>query len=229
MSPFDTEAGQQYLDSVLNVLGAVDLVIFDNLQALTLGDLREPESWRKVYPWTLDLTGRCIGQVWVQHTGLDETHAYGDKTREWGLDTVGIMERAERPEADIAFTLKFPKARERTPDNRADFEPVVITLADDQWTSSRDMSRPGKRVARDRVLELITDAIASYGEIPPSCRQIPPDTPCIKEDLARRVCEAGCISEGTPEATRKAIYRALKKLLATGFIGKHEPWIWIVR
>jgi hypothetical protein len=37
-----------------------------------------------------------------------------------------LMETIERPEADIAFSLKFTKARERTPDNRADFEAAVI-------------------------------------------------------------------------------------------------------
>ena len=47
----------------------------------------------------------------------------------------GPMERVEIPGADLAFSLKFTKARERTPENRADFEPVTMQLMGDQWQS----------------------------------------------------------------------------------------------
>lgn len=40
----------------------------------------------------------------------------------------------DRPGADVAFTLKFPKCRRRTPDNRADFDPMEITLERGQWS-----------------------------------------------------------------------------------------------
>jgi AAA domain len=227
MPPLDTDGGQKYIDHVIEVLGP-EIVFLDNIQALTIGDLREPESWRKILPWSRDLTRRNKGQIWAHHTGLAEDHGYGDKTREWGLDTVILMETIERPDADIAFSLKFTKARERTPENRADFDPAVITLARDTWTSERGTAG-GKRKAKDRVLELITDTIARYGEIPPASGAIPPDTPCAKEDLCRKACEAGCISEGSPEANRKAFYRAAKRLLAEGLIGKCEPWIWTIQ
>jgi hypothetical protein len=233
MPPLDSEAGQKYMDSVISAIGGVDLAIFDNLQALTLGDLRDPESWRKVNPWTLDLTRRHVGQIWVQHTGHDETRAYGDKTREWGLDTVIIMERVERPETDIAFQLNFPKARERAPDNRADFEPAVITLANDTWTSGRGHDRTTKRTGSDRVLELLREAINREGTIPPSNLHIPPDTRCVTEGLWRRYCEAGCVSEGSDDplkkadAIRKAFKRATEKLIGSK-VGKWDLWVWII-
>jgi AAA domain len=126
MPPLGTPEGQKYMDLVTEAIGGADILFLDNIQALTIGDLREPESWRKVIPWTRDLTRRRIGQIWEHHTGLAEDHGYGDKSREWQLDTVALMETIERPEADIAFSLKFTKARERTPDNRADFEAAVI-------------------------------------------------------------------------------------------------------
>ena len=109
----------------------------------------------------------------MHHTGLAEDHGYGDKTREWGLDTVILMEAIERPEVDIAFKCKFSKARERTPDNRADFDPAVITLAGDSWTSERggDIGPKRKTAAKDRALELLIEAIARHGEIPPATRR----------------------------------------------------------
>ena len=59
----------------------------------------------------------------------------GTKTREWQLDVVLMLERAEREGSDISFLIDFDKAKKRecTPDNRADFRSVRIWLTDDQW------------------------------------------------------------------------------------------------
>lgn len=168
MPPLNTDAGQQFIDRIIEAVGGADLVIFDNVQALLIGDMKDEESWQAVLPWVRDLTRRHIGQVWVHHTGHDETHGYGSKTREWQLDTVALMERVERPEADIAFRLSFPKARERAPHNGADFEPAVITLADDAWSSERGAHGRTKRTAKDRALELLINELArGQGAIPP--------------------------------------------------------------
>jgi hypothetical protein len=227
MPPLDTLEGQKYMGLVIEAIGRVDILFLDNIQALTIGDLREPESWRKVVPWTRDLTRRRIGQIWEHHTGLAEDHGYGDKSREWQLDTVALMETIQRPEADIAFSLKFTKARERTPDNRADFEPAVITLANDKWESTRGGAIGKRRTGKDRAFELLVDAIARHGEIPPASAYIPPDTRCITEQLWRLTCERGCIAEGSPDATRIAFTRAAKALVGVR-VGKWEQWVWIV-
>ena len=47
------------------------------------------------------------------------------------------MERVELPGADLAFSLKFTKARERTPESRSDFEPVTMALTGDEWSCDR--------------------------------------------------------------------------------------------
>jgi hypothetical protein len=53
-----------------------------------------------------------------------------------------MMTGVEQTDADIAFKLDFDqKARQRTPSNRADFETVVITLANDAWKSTAAPSR----------------------------------------------------------------------------------------
>src|SRR5215831_8172431 len=187
--PLNSEAGQRFIDKHIDALGGVDAVIFDNIQALLVGDMREEGPWEPVLPWIRDLTRREIGQVWVHHTGHDETRSYGIKAREWQMDAVALLERADRPEADIAFTLKFTKARDRTPENRADFEPVTITLANDQWSFEIAPAGSGKASpkmsAKMRALEALRDVIAKDGQVPPSNRHIPTNTACVSEELWR--------------------------------------------
>lgn len=134
MPPLNHPGGQAFVERVIKKLGGVDLVIFDNIQALLVGNMREPEQWSTVIPWMHKLTQMSIGQVWVHHTGHNEDHGYGDKTREWQLDTVMLMKRVTAAsDEDIVFELEFTKAREKEPSTRAEFETVTISLADDQW------------------------------------------------------------------------------------------------
>jgi AAA domain-containing protein len=229
MPPLDTEAGQSFIDALIEKIGGVDFIILDNVQALLSGNMKEEEPWEATLPWVRRLTGRRIGQLWIHHTGHDETRSYGTKTREWQLDTVAVAEAVERPEADIAFQLKFTKARQRTPDNRADFEPAIVVLSGDAWTSERgNLARSGKPQARDRALTLLIDAVARHGTIPPASQYIPPATLCVPVGLWRRFCALGCISEGGERAADKAFERAAKKLLEQGRVGKHDLFVWPV-
>ena len=229
LAPLNTEAGQKFIDATIAALGGIDLLQVDNIQALLTGDMKDEEPWQQTLPWVRDLTRRNIGQLWIHHTGHDESRGYGTKTREWQLDTVGLMERAETPGADIAFKISFPKARERTPDNRPDFEPAIVILAGETWISERGNIVAGKPKAQDRALSLLIDAVARHGEIPPACAYIPSNTPAVTLGLWRRTCELGCISEGDERATRKAFERAAKRLLEQGRIGKHDLFVWPVQ
>ena len=105
-----------WMDRFVEKYGPFDLVIFDNVQALLLGDMKDEEPWSAVLPWVLSLTRRSIGQLWFHHTGHDESHGYGSKTREWKIDTVILMERIPNtPKGELCFSLNFTKARERQP------------------------------------------------------------------------------------------------------------------
>jgi hypothetical protein len=233
--PLNTKEGQKFIEMVIESIGGVDLVVFDNIQSLCTGIMKEEESWKPVLPWIRELTRRKIGQIWIHHTGLNEDHGYGTSTREWQLDTVILLERVEQPGADIAFQLTFTKTRERTPNNRTDFEPALITLADDTWTSERGGHvRTRSRTTPDRAVELLQEAIIRDGTIPPANEHIPPNTPCVTEGLWRRYCEAGFLTDGSPEpakkaeAVRKAFKRACEKLIGTR-VGKWDLWVWIIR
>ena len=77
------------------------------------------------------------------------------------------MERVNYPDTDIAFKLTFPKAREWTPDNRPDFQPVIIKVVDDAWIYEPDNSpagRKGKQSANDRALQLLREEAAGIGD-----------------------------------------------------------------
>jgi hypothetical protein len=203
LPPLNTKAGQDYVDRFIAGIDGVDLILFDNIQALLTGDMKEELVWQPMLSWIGELTRRAIGQVWIHHTN-SEGRSYGTKTREWQLDTVAVMEAVERPETDIAFALYCTKARERAPENRADFDPVTITLAEDRWTFERGGYAPRKHTAEDRAFELLREAIAHEGVVPPSSEHIPGNTSYVSEELWRAYCYAGCLSDGDPDPTKKA-------------------------
>jgi hypothetical protein len=229
MPPLSDPLGRLAIDKIIAALGGIDLIVFDNIQALVLGDMREELPWKNVLGWVKDLTRRKIAQIWIHHTGHDATRSYGTKTREWQMDAVALLEAVERPEADLAFALKFTKARERTPGNRDDFAPMIITLTDDQWASKAGSGHAGKPRQIDRAFELLRDAIAREGTVPPACEHLPSATLCVTEGLWRRYCKAGFILESDDDGTfRVAFHRASKRLLEAGRIGKWDLWVWIV-
>lgn len=167
MPPLSDRLGRLAIDKIIAALGGVDLIVFDNVQALLAGDMELP--WKNVLEWVRDLTRRKIAQIWIHHTGHDTTRSYGTKTRDWQMDVVALLEAIERPEADLAFALKFTKARERTPRNRDDFAPMIITLTGDRWAfEARGGAGSSKPRHIDRALELLRDAITREGVTPPA-------------------------------------------------------------
>jgi hypothetical protein len=131
--PLNTRRGQAAIEKIIAEMGGCDFVIFDNVMSLIAGSMVDEEAWSQTLPWVKSLTKRGIGQLWVHHTGHDESKGYGTKTREWQMDVVIHLAKAERADTDVSFKLEFRKARERRPDNRADFQEVNISLVNDQW------------------------------------------------------------------------------------------------
>jgi Bifunctional DNA primase/polymerase, N-terminal/AAA domain len=134
LAPLNTAQGQAFVNAVIEKLGGVDLIEFDNTMSLIAGDHREEEGWRQILPWVLSLTRRGIGQIWVHHTGHDESRTYGTKTREWQMDTVIHLERVKRADTDVSFALQFRKARERTPETQNEFKTARVALINNKWT-----------------------------------------------------------------------------------------------
>lgn len=229
MPPLDTEVGQHFIDHITEVSGGIDLAIFDNIQSLTISPLKEEEGWRLVSPWTRELTRRKIGQIWFHHTGHDESRSYGDKQREWQMDTVALMERIERPEADVAFRLAFPKCRQRTPDNRTDYEPAIITLQDDKWTSERGSGRkvvkPPAPLAR-KFYDAMIDAVVAYGAPRPQAGS----RPCVtKQEWEAECTRLGLIDANAADSRRALMSKNRRELIAPNWLACNGDYVWSIR
>jgi hypothetical protein len=140
-APLNTEAGQKFLLALVEAIGDVDPLIFDNVMSLVSGDQKDEVPWSETLPLVATLTDRRIGQIWLDHTGHNSDRQYGSSTKAWRFDAVGVMRPIEG-EADprsAAFTLSFDhpgKARRRTPDNWQQFAAQTVRLVGDQWMST---------------------------------------------------------------------------------------------
>lgn len=137
--PLNTPEGQAQIEHFIDARmgGECDFIFFDSCMALLDGVLKDEEPWLLTLPWARKLTKLNIGQCWLHHTGHDENRSYGTKIREWQMDSVMFLEKVKAIPPDLVFKLRFDKARERSPENMADFDQVSIHLRDDQWTVNR--------------------------------------------------------------------------------------------
>jgi hypothetical protein len=221
MPPLNTEPGQKFIDDLIAKAGGVDFVIFDNIQSLLSGVMKEEESWTTVVAWTRTLTNRAVGQLWLHHTGIDESRSYGTKTREWQMDAVAIMRpRNDQNDALIDFDLEFTKARERDQHNRNDFATVRICLgSDDQWRTS---IVPAGSTAKNKLAPLaakflaaLTTAMTAHGL---TGKTFPGAPKTVTLDQWRDAAVAsGLLEKGTP-ASRSALFSNNKRALITADI-----------
>jgi hypothetical protein len=239
MPPLNTPAGQAYVDGMIKEIGGVDFIFFDNVQSLLSGSMKEEDAWQETLPWIKRLTKQRIGQCWIHHTGWEKTRSYGTSTREWQMDTVAIMEAVERPDCDIAFSLKFTKARERAPHNRDDFEPVVITLANDQWSME-----PGNRSANGAAtltsreqgwLTDIVDLFATSGlpKIAVPTAGMAAVLTLTREELRNGLKRKGRFSadhnEPLTPAHRTKLSTILNALKSKRKIGMTDKYVWLMQ
>jgi len=127
MPPLNTEAGQKWLWCEIEIIKP-DVIFFDSIMCLLTGDIKTPEAWSPVLPLVRGLSAKRIAQVWLHHAN-DMGKAFGDKTREWQMDTVAGLSKAE--DNSDAISWDFTKTRLRTPHNRDEFLPRVIYPAED--------------------------------------------------------------------------------------------------
>jgi hypothetical protein len=225
--PLNTPEGQALIEKVIQRIGGVDLITFDNVMSLLAGNMKETEPWAATLPWVKSLTRRSIGQIWLHHTN-EEGKSYGDKTREWQMDTVIIGEEVKRPDTDVSFQLTFSKARERTPDNRAAFADARIALVNDQWeseaTERRAKVKPPSPLAMKFFDALVNATIGSDAKKMFNC-----PTATIE------VWRAECIKNGLldtdnrPESARSLFSKNKRELIAANWITCNETMAWTHR
>lgn len=233
MPALDTKDGQSWFSDVIKQL-CPDFIFFDNLMALTCLSLKEDEGWQCMKPWLLGL--RC-GWMLIHHTGHDGTRSYGDKAKEWHLDTVALLQAVEDDSAELAFDLSFSKSRRRTPGNRTDFEKRRIELRQGQWSTSEPKSRtkakltPGQEIAY-RALLLAIDRegqpVPGGPDVPSSGAIGVPEATWRRYYYQKRSVEDG--DKSGRDARSKAFREARDAIEANGLAASSVAgWWWIIR
>jgi hypothetical protein len=89
---------------------------------LLVGPMSDEATWAPMKPLVCELSTKRIAQIWFNHAN-DLGKSFGDKTREWEMDTVAKLSKVEGGET--AIRLEFIKARLRTPNTAGQFMPLV--------------------------------------------------------------------------------------------------------
>jgi hypothetical protein len=225
--PLNSPAGQAWMDSFIKKIGGVDLTILDNIMSLTVGDMKDPKPWQETLPWALSLTKRSIGQIWIHHAGIDESRSYGDKTKEWQMDTTIHLDAVKRDDTDVSFSMKFGKARERKPTTRCDFQDVKIALVNDRWEHElTDARRPGKVAPlTGKAFDALQNVLAGD-----QATTLPGNRRAAHRDNWQAECGLlGLIDQAKPHSARTLFNKFRRELVAANRIACEQDLSWIIR
>jgi hypothetical protein len=210
ISPLNTEAGHTFVMDLIDAIGDLDGVAFDNLMSLAPGNQKDEEIWAGCIPLVEQLSRRGIAQLWDDHSGWQAGRQYGTSTKGWRFDNViGLtpLVEGEQPADHLAFRLSFDppgKARRRTPQNWKEFAPQTVRLVDDTWShesveqsAKSDTTSAGPKL-RDKnviMLEVLTKAIKLHGRIQNPEIDVA-ECPCVARSILReRLISAGWFAE----------------------------------
>jgi hypothetical protein len=210
MSPLNTEAGYTFVMDLIDAIGSIDGVVFDNVMSLAPGDQKDEETWAGCIPLVEQLSRRGIAQLWDDHSGWQPGRQYGTSTKGWRFDNlIGLspLTEGDQPVDHLAFKLSFDypgKARRRTPQNWQEFAPQIIRLVDDVWshesaaeppksaTSTTGAKLSGKNV---NMLEELRKAIKLHGRIQKPETDIDECPAVARSVLRERLVVAGWFAE----------------------------------
>jgi AAA domain len=91
LPPLNTEQGQNWLRREIDAIKP-DLIIFDSIFCLLVGSAKEEDTWAPVKTLVRELTRRHISRIWLNQAN-EIGKSFGDKTREWEMDTVVKLSR----------------------------------------------------------------------------------------------------------------------------------------
>ena len=235
LPPLNTEAGQAWLRREIEAVKP-DLIIFDLIMCLLVGSMSEESTWMPMRPFVRELTRRHIAQMWLHHAN-DTGKSFGDKTREWEMDTVIFLSHPvgeDGQPGDTAIKWEFRKARLRTPANADQFAPLVIWPAE-QFTfeaAPKDKKANGRESTQKTVEHAF---LAAYDRLADSISKSPgfDDKPVakVKVDAIRDELKSrGFLpldDKGNIEAFgRKLLFRAKEELLKAVKLVETEGLIW---
>lgn len=111
-----------------------------------------------------------------------------------------------------------------------DGEPITSCVVEAADEPARKASRPAKLTGASKVaLDLLRRAIDEGGEFPPSSNHIPAGRRCVSDELWRRYCREGSITDGgSDSAFRKAFARSATSLQSQKLVGVWNEWVWLI-
>jgi hypothetical protein len=234
MQPLNTPEGVAWLMREIEVVKP-DLIILDSVMCLLAGNMSEEESWAPVKLLMRRLSARRIAQIWLHHAGHDATKGFGTKTREWEMDTVIALLKADQESDDGSIRLEFRKARLRTPATASQFAPQVIRLTDSGWssqiaptagtgnhqTSPVAIVRSAYLATYDRLADGIQPSAGFDGA---SVRKVAVDA--IGNELRTRGFLQVDASGSTVPTSRTHLWRAKADLLSKKVLIEADGFIW---
>lgn len=236
--PLNTPEGRAFVLGVIDRLGGVDVVVFDNRMSLLAGDMKEEIPWTDTMPLVKELTRRRIAQIWFDHMGHNAEHIYGSKTKEWQMDVVAVLKAVENPEAEISFRMEFTKARRRQRSNWQDFEAVTITLADDVWAGSIGKPKAARTLDPDsrqaQYLRVLRDLFATEDVAQNRCPQPGMGIArTVTRDQFREALRAkGLVGQDRTGPLSSGERSRIRDITATleskGFVGMNKDLIWLL-
>ena len=130
MPPLNTPRGMAWLRREIKSVDP-DAIVFDSIMCLLEGTMSEEESWAPIKAEIRKISGWRIAQIWLHHTGHDNSKGFGTKTREWEMDTVIAL--TSSGDDDGSILMEFKKARLRKPETRDQFESKKLLCGRDGW------------------------------------------------------------------------------------------------
>jgi hypothetical protein len=127
-------------------------------------------------------------------------------------------------------SLKFTKARERTPDNREDFEQITIKLVEGEWlheikavTNRRQLSRK-QRLAN----QALTSIIACEGEPVPPAFQLPSGLQCVRVQRFKEELLSRGVADKDGKNPRARLVELIDALKDRHVAAERDGVIWLV-
>jgi hypothetical protein len=230
MPPLNTTAGQIWLWREIDIIKP-DLIIFDSIMCLLVGPMQDEATWAPMKPMVCELSARRIAQIWFNHAN-DLGKSFGDKTREWEMDTVAKLSKVEGDET--AIRLDFTKARLRTPNTAGQFSPLIFRPGDD-WrfeiakTESGGKSGCDVDMVRDEFIkayDFLADGVTKSPSLDDRSSVRKVSTAAIRDELRNRGYLETDEKGNIERVSRNHFARAKETLLRRGIFIERKGQIW---
>jgi hypothetical protein len=227
-----------------DLAGPVGLIIVDTLSRAMAGSDENSSEDMGAFVGNMDVLRASTGAhiLIVHHLGKDKSrgprghsllHAAVDteieitRSEATGISTARVTKQRELPTAGQINYRLLSVELGRDQNDRPVTSCVVEPAGEQETTTGKPKTK--LTAAQKRAFDLLVDAVARGGQIPPANDHIPAKKPCVMESVWRACCYAGQISDSNAQdAKQKAFKRAAEALLAAGLVGKWGEWVWVV-